>query len=212
MIGIFPDKAQIMTDQENSHVMGLFQIQERIQEHFEAVAVNAADGLIQHEQVRRRIHGQGQEDALQFTAGTAAQGPVRQFSGMDGSQGLLHSRTGLFAHAGPDRTPGKGGGHEIPYGQGHFPVKLQMLGNIAGAQMRNIQSAAVHMADQAGMGNLPQQGADQGGFAGTVLADQDSELSAMDVHGHILKQGLAAATDGDPVQIDVTKLAVMQGH
>jgi hypothetical protein len=34
----------------------------------------------------------------------------------------------------------------------------------------------------------------------------------MDMHGHILKQGLAAAADRNPVQINVAELAVMQGH
>ena len=62
------------------------------------------------------------------------------------------------------------------------------------------------------MGDLSQQRADQRGFTRAVLPDQDSELSAMDMHGHILEQGLAAAADGNPVQIDVAKLAVMQGH
>ena len=87
-----------------------------------------------------------------------------------------------------------------------------MLRYIAGPQVRNIQPAAVHMTNQACVGKLSQQGADQCGFTGTVLADEYGELSAVDVHGHILEQGLAAAADSNPVQIDVTKLAVMQGH
>ena len=87
-----------------------------------------------------------------------------------------------------------------------------MLGHIAGAKVRNVQAAAVHMADQAGMGDLVQQGADQGGFAGAVLADENGELAAVDMHGDVLEEGLAAAADGDPVQIDVAELAVMQGH
>ena len=87
-----------------------------------------------------------------------------------------------------------------------------MLRHIAGTQMRDIQPAAVHMADETGMGKLSEQGANQGRLAGTVLADQDGELSAVDMHGHILEQDLAAAADADPVQIDVAELAVMQGH
>ena len=63
-----------------------------------------------------------------------------------------------------------------------------------------------------GMGQFSQQGADQGCFTGTVLADQDGKLSAVDMHGHILEQDLAAAADADPVQIDVAELAVVQGH
>ena len=68
------------------------------------------------------------------------------------------------------------------------------------------------MADQACVGQFSQQGADQRGLAGAVLADQDGKLSAVDVHGHILQQNLAAAADADAVQIDVAELAVMQGH
>ena len=68
------------------------------------------------------------------------------------------------------------------------------------------------MADEACVGDLSQQRADQRGFTGTVVADEYGELSEVDVHGHIQEQGLAAAADGNPVQIDVAKLAVMQGH
>ena len=132
-----------------------------------------------------------------------AEGKIRQAFRADGGKRLIHPGAGLFAHAGPDRAFGEGGGHKIPHGEGHFPVKLQMLRHIAGAQVRDIQPAAVHMADETGMGKLSEQGTDQGRLAGTVLADQDGELSAVDMHGHILEQDLAAAADADPVQINV---------
>ena len=62
------------------------------------------------------------------------------------------------------------------------------------------------------MGQLAQQGADQRGLAGAVLADQDRELPAVDMHGHILEQDLPAAADGDPVQIDVAEGTAVQVH
>ena len=62
------------------------------------------------------------------------------------------------------------------------------------------------------MGQFAQQGPDQCGFTGAVLANQDSELTAMDMHGHILQQNLPAAADGDPVQINVAKGTAMQVH
>ena len=166
--------------------MRALEIQERIEEHLQAVAVDAADRLVKHEQVRRGIHGQGEQHALQLSPGAAAEGQVGQTGRVHGGESFIHPGAGLFADAGPDRAPREGGRHEIAHGQGHFPVKLQVLRNIAGAQVRDIQPAAVHMPDGAAVGQLAQQDADQRGLAGAVLADQDRELPAVDMHGHIL--------------------------
>ena len=68
MVRVFPHEAQVMADQQDGHMMGMLEIQQGIQEHFQAVTVDTADGFIQHQQVRRGIHGQGEQHALQLTA------------------------------------------------------------------------------------------------------------------------------------------------
>ena len=66
------------------------------------------------------------------------------------------------------------------------------------------------MADGARMGQLAQEGFDQGGFAGAVLADEHRELAAVNVHGNILQERLAAAPDGDPIQVDMAQVALVK--
>ena len=87
-----------------------------------------------------------------------------------------------------------------------------MLGHVPRAEVRNVQPAAVHMADGAFVGQLAQERPDQRGLAGAVLADEDGELPAVDVHGHVLEQDLASAAHGDALQIDVAQGAAVQVH
>ena len=87
-----------------------------------------------------------------------------------------------------------------------------MLRHIAGTQVRDIQTAAVHMADGSAVGQFTQESPDERGLAGAVLADENGELTAVDMHGHILEQNLPAAADGNPVQIDVAESTAVHVH
>ena len=87
-----------------------------------------------------------------------------------------------------------------------------MLGHVSRRQMGQIPARGVHMADGAAMGDFSQQGADQGGFAGAVLADEDGQLAAVDMHGHILQQRLSSPADGNPVQINMAEGTAVNAH
>ena len=189
---------------------GPAQVDQGIQEHLQAVAVDPADRLVQHQQVRRRLQGQGQQHALQLAPGAAAQGTVRQLRRVHVRQRLPHGFLHLFGHARPHGALRKGGRQEVLHGEGHLPVKLQHLGHIARPQVRDVQPAAVHMADDARMRDLAEEGPDQGRFPGAVLADQYRQLAAVDMHGYILQQHLAAPPDGDPVQVDMAQVTVVK--
>ena len=67
-----------------------------------------------------------------------------------------------------------------------------MLGHIACTQVGNVPSMVVHMADDAPVGQFAQQRTDEGGFTRAVLPDEHSQLTAVDVHGHIVQQRLPA--------------------
>ena len=66
-------------------------------------------------------------------------------------------------------------------------------------------------AERAAVGDLAQQRADQRGLACAVLADEHGQLAAVDVHGHILQKGLAAAHNADVFQRDAAQGARI-GH
>ena len=123
--------------------------------------------------------------------------------GLHPRQGFHHLGAGFFRYARPHGTAGEGRGQEILHRQGHLLVKVQVLGDIARAQVGNIPSLAVQVVNAAPVGELAQQRADQRGFARAVLSDQRGDLSAVDVHGHILEQGLSTPHHGHVLQVNM---------
>ena len=87
-----------------------------------------------------------------------------------------------------------------------------VLRHVAGGQVSQIPAGAVHMADGTAMRYFPEQGADQRGFSGTVLADEDGQLTAVNMHGNVLQQGLAAPPDGDLTQVDMAQGTMLRMH
>ena len=70
----------------------------------------------------------------------------------------------------------------------------------------------VHMADDAPVGQFAKQRTDEGGFARAVLPDEHSQLSAVDVHGHVMKQRLSAPRNGQAVNLDMAQGAMVFRH
>ena len=201
-----------MADQQNGEMPRFLQMRHRIEEELQTVPVHAADGLVQNEQIRGGMKRQRKEHPLQFPSGTAAQRRVRQILRADVRKRFPDLLPGLLSDAEPDRTPGHGRGHKITHGKRHLGIEGKMLGNIAGGQMGKTAARAVHVADDAGMWNLSEKGADQGGLPGAVLSDEDRQLAAVYVHGNVLEKDLSAAADGDPVQVDMTQVAAVRTH
>lgn len=192
--------------------MGAAQAQNGVQKHLHTVLVDAGDRLVQHQQVGGRRDGQRQQHPLQFAAGAAPQGAAQQFLRLHSLQRCQHLCPGLSADTRPHRAAGKGGGEKIPHAYRHLPVEDQVLRYIAGAQVGNGPAAAVHMSDTPRGLHLAQQGADQRGLARTVLPDENRQLPAMNVHGHIVEQFLTATDDGDLLQLDVAEAALVRLH
>lgn len=84
-----------------------------------------------------------------------------------------------------------------------------MLRHIARAHVRHVAPFAVHMANRTAVSVFPQQGADERRFARAVLADQHRQLTAVDVHRHILQKRLSAAHHGDILQRNAAQLAII---
>ena len=192
-------------------MVGGAQLGHGVQKQLQAVGVHAGDRLVEHQQVRSGVQAQRQQHPLDLAAGAAPQGPVHEVLRADLPQGGAHLLAGLAADAGPDRAAGEAGGHEVQHRQRHIPVELQVLRHIAGDQMRDVAAVLVDVPDGAAVGKLAQERAHQGGFSGAVLADEHGQLTAVDVHGHLLQKLLAAAGHGDVVQIDVAEVAGV-GH
>ena len=83
IIRILPDQPQIMADQQDRDMQGLFQMVHGIQKELQPVPVHTADRLIQHQQIGRGMERERQKHPLQFAAGAAAEGTVCQISGAD---------------------------------------------------------------------------------------------------------------------------------
>ena len=124
-------------------------------------------------------------------------------SGFHAGQGFPNLGAGFFGDARPYGPAGKGRGQEVFHRQGHFLVKIQVLGHVPRPQMGDVPPLAVQVMDAAPMRQLSQQGANQRGFPCAVLSDQGGKLSAVDVHGNVLEQGLPASHDGYVLQVNM---------
>jgi len=87
--GIF----DVVGDQENGEIVGSTQIANEIIEEKEPRLIDSGDRFIEQEDVRKRRHRQGQEDALEFTAGECAQASAREMLGSHGAQGFFDHQT-----------------------------------------------------------------------------------------------------------------------
>ena len=160
MVRIFADQAQVMAHQQDGHMVLLLQPQHGVQEQLQALLVHPGNGFVQHQQIRGRMGGQGQQHPLGFTAGAASQGMPGNGRGLHPRQGFHHLGAGLFGYACPHGTAGEGCGQKVLHRQGHLLVKVQVLGDIARAQVGNIPSLAVQVVNAAPVGELAQQRAD----------------------------------------------------
>ena len=180
---------QVMGDQQDGDVVGVAEVRHQLVEQGQARPVHPGDWLIQQEDVRHRMDGQCQQHPLDLAAGKVADTAVCQGRHLGDRQHLLHQGQILLPPGKPHRPAGKACQYQVADGDGAVGVHRQLLGNIAEPWGGGAGTAVFHEVNFSRVGNLPQQGPEEGGLAGTVPPDDGSELPAVDVEIHLVQDG-----------------------
>ena len=106
---------------------------------------------------------------------------------------------------------GDGGGKKVQHAYRIPPVKGGGLGDVADDGTAPLPVGAVEL-EVAGVGQLAQDGLEEGGFPRPVGADQGHDLSAVEVEGDGAQQLLAAHGDPYVLQLQAAQpLAAVAG-
>ena len=180
LIGIPGEHGKVVGGHEDGQVVGFPDFIQHIHKGVHSLHIHAGQGLVQNENVRDRLQGQGKQHPLQLTAGESAHPLVNQvlpvYPLQTGFYRLAHGfgqtqERGAAAHA---------AGEQIRHADGLAGIKAGALGHIADPGLFAPLTRLAE-SDDAGIVPLAQNGFQQGAFSGTVGADQSGKLPAVDV-------------------------------
>ena len=162
--------------------------------------VQVAGRLVQDDDFRLLAQGTGKQNSLPLAVTDGLKGPVRQIGAVHQSHGIHDNALVLLAQQA--QGPGIGvaagadhikAGHELrvhPLGHenGHF------LGDLILPQL--LHGASLQQHGTGNLGQLPNDGFQDGGLAGAVGANEGHDPAPLNAEAHLPDQGLPVVANG----------------
>ena len=191
LVGELAQGGEVVGGQEDGQVVVGADLVQHVHQLLLPVDVHAGEGLVQHQDVGQGLQRQGQQHPLQLPAGQGPHPPIQQALPVNPAQALRHPGPQAPGGGQEHRVFGDGGGEEVEHAHRIPPVKDRGLGHVADQGPGLVPPGPLEL-DGAGVGDLPQDGAEQGALPRPVGADEGHDLPAVEVEGDVAQHLLVA--------------------